>query len=157
MPKRVAQQRFNFTQAMVRALECPPLPKPDKSGSTHSRMYVYDGKQPGLCLAVTSTGSKAFYVLKKINGRVERIRLAAFPDISVDDARDLAKSTIGKIAEGKNPAEERRIARGEQMFGDVFRRYIEDHAKPHKRTWKDDQAQFDRYVKHLDRRRLSTI
>ena len=52
----------------------------------------------------------------------------------------------GEIAQGDNPADARRKTRGETTMSDLLAMYLDGHAKPHKRTWKEDQAQFDRYL-----------
>lgn len=133
-------QRFNFTRARLERLTCSP--KPDGG---HARIYAYDDDEPGLCLCVTSSGAKVFYLYRKIDGRPERIRLGSFPDISIDEARDGARVRKGKIALGINPADERRAARGAMMLGELFDHYLDSHAKHHKKTWEGDQKQFDRY------------
>ena len=42
-------------------------------------------------------------------------------------------------------------------FVDLFNQYMERHAKPRKRTWQEDQNQFDRYLGSLANKKLSTI
>ncbi|MGB7156860.1 MAG: tyrosine-type recombinase/integrase [Tepidisphaeraceae bacterium] len=146
-------KRFAFTRARLEQLAFVADPKHPK----RDRLYFWDARQPSLALAVTSGGAKVFYVVRKVHRRVERIKLARFPDIGVEDARTLAQETIGKIAGGQNPAEQRRVARGEQTLGDVFTRFIDEWGKIRKRTWQDDQQQFDRHCGRLKGRRLSTI
>src|SRR5688572_3351257 len=106
--------RVNFTIQAVEKLACPPdLP----AKRTHT--YFYDTKRAGLCVLVTRTGHKSFYVYRKINGRPERVRLGTFPPMTVDQARDACDRIHGKVADGANPAEDRRTANREQTLGDV--------------------------------------
>jgi integrase len=145
--------RIAFTHARLEALMFtadPQYPKRD-------RIYRWDDKQPGLALCVTNTGAKVFYLVKKVNGRVERIRLGAFPDIGPDEARDAARVRLGQIAQGVNPADERRAQHGEQTLAELFKRYMTDYANVHKRTADDDQAQFDRHCNSIKDKRLSAI
>jgi hypothetical protein len=61
--------RLNFIKRDIDALA---LPLPGK------RLWVYDSRVRGLALQVTSTGAKSFYVVRKVEGRTEFIRLGAF-------------------------------------------------------------------------------
>jgi integrase len=142
------QNRINFTKAAVEAMECPA-----------DRPYVcfYDTKRAGLCVLVTRNGHKAFYLYRRIDGRPERVRLGSFPPLTVEQARESADRENGRIAEGQNPAELRRRQRGEMTLADVFARYLDEHAKVHKRTWEDDQAQYDLHLAGLKGRKLSAI
>ncbi|HEY7087253.1 MAG TPA: tyrosine-type recombinase/integrase [Tepidisphaeraceae bacterium] len=141
-------EKITFTEARLSKAECP---------AGKDRVYLWDAKQPSFCLMITASGAKSFYVYRRVNGRPERVRLGGFPDLTVDDARDLACETIGKIAGGDNPAEQRRQARGEITLGELFNRWRDEYAKVHKRTWADDESQFERYATPLKDRRLSSI
>jgi integrase len=39
----------------------------------------------------------------------------------------------------------------------LFEEYLERHAKQNKSTWKEDQAQYDRYLQHWAKRKISNI
>jgi integrase len=58
---------------------------------------------------------------------------------------------------GENPAEDRREKRLEGTLGNLFDRYLELHAKPHKgpRSVAEDEALFRRYLETWRNRRLS--
>lgn len=141
-------ERFSFTHRRLDNAACPP---------DVDRVYFYDDAEPGLCLLATAKGAKSFYLLKKINGRTERIRLGGFPEISVDAARQAAKVKKGDIAKGINPAEQRRSVAAEMTLDELFKRYLEGHAKAKKRSWEQDQKQYDRYLSGWKNRRLSAI
>lgn len=141
-------KRFAFTVARLRVL---PTPK-------KGRIYAYDTKCAGLCVCKSSRGTTVFYRYGKVNGRPVRIRLGRFPDLPIDQARKAATDLSGQIAAGKDPAAERRGRRGALTFGELFDWYLEQHSRPHKRTWKIDQQQYDRYLR--DRwhgRKIDTI
>ncbi len=129
--------RFSFSRQALNNLEPP---------ETGKRHYYYDTKTHGLCLAVSPTGNKTFLVYRKIQGKPERITLGRYPDLSLEHARAQAHTLNAAIAEGRNPNEERREAKAEWTLSDLFERYLEQYAKPHKRSWKEDQAQFRRYL-----------
>lgn len=139
--------KINFTQAAIDRL---PLP-------VTGRTYYADAKTPGLVLCVWDTGVKTFELYKRMGGRPRRLKIGRFPGVTLEQARKEVARMTGELAQGNNPANERRKARGETTVGELFTMYMEGHAKPHKRTWKEDQAQYDRYLAHWKARRLSEI
>jgi integrase len=140
----MGENRINFTRAALDRVTCPP---------GKGRVYVYDVKRVGLCLQVTRNDARTFYLYRKIDGRPERIRLGTYPPMTPEQARDACDRRNGEIAEGHNPADARRVKRGEMTLAELLTHYIETHAKAHKRTWRDDQETFERYFgKPEDRR-----
>jgi integrase len=140
--------RLNFTKAAIEALVLPAQGK---------RLWVYDSKVGGLALQVTSTGAKSFYVVRKVEGKTEFIRLGAYPDLTIEQARKKAQAVNGEIARGINPAEARREKRREWTLGELWADYLEHHAKVHKKSWREDEAQFRRYLQPWANRKLSAI
>jgi integrase len=140
--------RLNFTKRDIDALALPPQGK---------RLWVYDGRVRGLALQVTSTGAKSFYVVRKVEGRTEFIRLGAYPDLTIEQARNRAQAVNGEIARGINPAEQRREKRREWTLGELWADYLEHHAKVHKKSWRENEGQFRRYLQPWANRKLSSI
>ncbi|HUT90023.1 MAG TPA: site-specific integrase [Thermoguttaceae bacterium] len=128
------------------------LPAPDEG-----RAYVYDAKVPGLALCVTSTGTKTFYIYRRIQGRPERIRLGKFPDVTVENARTIARAVVGDIAKGGDPVAERRAARNVPTLREVFDRWGTLHAKVHRRSWPEDVRVFQKYLAPFHGRPMNRI
>jgi integrase len=139
---------FPFTEARVRALR-PPTEK--------EREYHKDVTLPGLQVCVSATGAKVFYFVKRMDGKPTRVRLGTVAQLSVDQARKAAAKLVGRVAEGGNPQDERRQKRHEATLQDVFTHWLETHAKPRKRTWKEDVRKFDKYMPAFHGRTLSAI
>src|SRR5437870_1098540 len=112
--------KINFTKAGLQALV------DDHDGR---RKLVHDTKQPGLVADVRESGAMSLYLYKKIQGRPARLRLGAWPEITVEQARTQAARLIGEIVSGKNPQSERRMARVEHTLGSLFEWWLESHAK----------------------------
>jgi integrase len=146
MPKPKTE-RINFTKSVLTKLPTP----------TEGRGVYRDEKTPNLCVRVTPTGNKTFSFFKKINGRPRRITLGRFPEVTVEQARREARRLAGEVAQDIDPSAARRQGRGEVTLGELFKMYLDNHAKPHKRTWQDDQLQFDRYLTGWASRKLSEI
>ncbi|MDX9981149.1 MAG: site-specific integrase [Lentisphaeria bacterium] len=106
-----------------------------------------DTKERYLYLFVTPT-KKVFYFVRWYKGRTEQIRLGNFPETTVYLARRGAQEKAGAIAEGRDPAEERRAEKTAPTFGALFQRYMADYAKAHKKTWQQDEWN---YVRHVEK------
>jgi integrase len=106
---------------------------------------------------VTDKGSKSFKVTKKKDGRIIRVTLGKYPDLSIENARKKAHEVSAQIAAGINPNEEKSKINQEITFGNLFKEFIERYAKQQKITWKDDERDINRLCSHWFKRRISTI
>jgi integrase len=132
----MATYAVNFTKAELESIT-PPASGRDT--------YRDDG-QDYLYLFVTPT-KKVFYFVRWYKGKTEQIRMGNFPEMTVAIARKKAQENAGEVAQGRDPAQERRADRAVLTFGDLFARYMVDYATPHKRTAKQDQENYDRHVR----------
>ena len=139
-----------------RTVEALAKPGPGPDGRP-SRTWTYDGKTPRLAICVWSSGAKTWYWVGRANGRPIRHKLGEYPEISPEQARKLASKVSLDVAGGHDPRQERRQARTELTLADLFDRYLEQHAKVHKRTWAEDEKVFGRYCQKIKGRTLSTI
>ena len=143
----MAKESINFTKATIEQLTPPEK----------GRRYVHDIKEPGLILQVTVKGRKSFQLYKKHIGKPVRVTIGTFPDKSVENARKRAREIKAELDRGENPNDKLRQQRQEMTFADLFEVYLERHAKVKKRTWKEDQRQFNQYLAPLAKKQLSTI
>ena len=92
-------------------------------------------------------GTRTWYVFYKKGRTSRRVKLGSWPALTLHQARQLARETRVAIeTHGADPAHERQQARDVFTVGDMAKVYIEQHAKPHKKSWRDDQQRLDRYV-----------
>jgi integrase len=128
-----------FTQKRI-----AEIPRP-ASGRAEYR----DAKTKGLTVRVSETGSRSFYFFGRANGRVTRLTLGSFPEMSVSAARDAVAAVRADVYRGKDPAADRRTARSSMTLNKAFKFYMEHHAKPHKRESSrlEDEAMYRRYLK----------
>jgi integrase len=139
-------KKINFTKRSIEALVLPST----------DRVYVYDSKSPGLCLCLTATGQRTWYRYGRIDGQPKRYRIGPYPEITVENARKASAVVSVQVAEGKDPHAERLASKREHTIEGLFLHWL-DHAKVHKRTWKEDQRQYGKLLAPLHKRRLSTI
>lgn len=117
----------------------------------------HDENEKGLILIVSNGGAKTFYLYRKINGRPERVKLGAFPDLSVDNARKQAQIYKGKIATGSNPNTDRKNLRQEITLKELFEAYMERYSKKQKKSWIYDQREITKFLSHWFTRKISAI
>ena len=96
----------SFTKRSIDALAAAPA---------GTRLYYEDARTPSLRLAVTDRGAKSWVVQRRIGGRVTRITLGRYPDLTPENARKKAEQVVGEIAAGYDPQEQKREARAKRL------------------------------------------
>ena len=83
---------------------------------------------------------KSFLVYRKIKGKPVRITLGRFPNMTVEQARKQALSTLSKIADGINPNDEKRQHEATNVsLQEVFDTYLNTRKNLKKGTVLDYQ------------------
>ncbi len=144
--KRSDSTRFSFTKTAIDKLPAPP------SG----RVVYHDDGCDNLTLVV-SPASKTFYWSGRSAGRPTNLFVGKFPEMGVDNARKKARRLSAARDEGRDPAAERKAKREEPTLAELWKSYLELHAKPRKKSWKDDERQYNKYLATLHNKRLSAI
>ena len=107
----------------------------------------FDTTTPGLALRVMRGGARTWYAFYRKGKVTRRVKLGTWPALDLSTARRIARQTRVRVeTEGADPAHERHAARAVFTVGDLARLYIERHAKPHKKSWREDQRQLNKYV-----------
>ncbi len=139
--------KFLFSKAQLVELKADPK----------RRIFHSDTKVRGLQISIQPSGTKKFFLNRRIGDRVEKLPLGPFPDLSLEAARRKAEQLNAQIAEGKNPADDRRTERDRETLGELFELFVERHAKPHKRSWRGDLSLWNGYLKRFANRRISDL
>jgi hypothetical protein len=87
-----------MTRAMLTATSVEKLPLP-----RNGQVEYYDRRLPSFGLRVSYKGSKAWFVMTRLAGRLVRITLGRYPMISLAAARDHARNAIRQVEEGLDP------------------------------------------------------
>ena len=144
----MALEKVNFTKAVITAKVAPAT----------GRTYLHDAKEAGLVLMITATGRKTFQLYKKHQGRPVRVTLGTWPETTVEQARKKCREAKVELAEGRNPNDALRQEREALTFAGLFDIYLERHAKPHKRTWQEDETYYQRHLAaRLGKKRLADV
>ncbi len=105
-----------------------------------SRREYFDRHVRGLALRVSPTGGKSWVLLYRHHRRLRRWTIGRFPTLSLADARELARAGLRDVGRGQDPAQTKRNANEALTFAELADRYIAEHARPRKRTWKNDDC-----------------
>lgn len=130
---------------------------PPKNGQKE----IWDAKLPGFGVRVSTRGTKSFILMYRMGGRARRLTLGRYPLLSLADARGEAKKALLSVKEGRDPGFEKRQDKRPlrpDHFELVVRRFIEDYAKIHNRSWKESERILTReFVSKWKGRPVSTI
>jgi integrase len=101
-----------------------PTPEPSATSQTMQKRY-YDEALKGFGVRVTSGGTKAFFVEKLVHGKLRRITVGRYPELTAEQARREAQKLLGKIATGIDPIAEKKEAKARIMtLKSVFEDYL---------------------------------
>lgn len=144
----VTKYSMHFTMKRLEAIAAP------ESG----RQDWHDESCKGLVLTV-SPRKRVFYFVGRLGGKPERVKIGDFPQTGVADARGAVATIRSKAVQGQSEAKDRRRERKGQRLrlGDLWTHYLERHAKPNKRTWKNDESQYNCHLKQWENRRVADI
>jgi integrase len=107
---------------------------------------VWDELQHGLALRVQPTGKRSWNAIYSRSGRPRWLYLGDANAIALSDARRLAAKAMLAVAEGGDPAAERKAERSAGTFADLASKYVELHAKKHNRSWAQAAALVHRHA-----------
>jgi integrase len=136
-----------FTQAGLQKL----------AGQTGRRQVVHDPKTTGLRAELREGGAVTFYLFRRMPGSGPlRFRIGTFPQLTVEQARTEAVDLIARMSKGENVAALRRRKRTEPNLQELFDHWL-SHAKGRKKTWREDEKSFNKYLVAWKNKRLSMI
>ncbi|WP_374524784.1 tyrosine-type recombinase/integrase [Sphingopyxis sp.] len=101
------------------------------------------GEVPGLALQVLPTGARTWILRLTVGNRRRDMGLGGFPEISLADARAMARQARQRVREGFDPIEERRALR--QSLRDAqanrmtFKEAAEAYVSSKRDGWKSDK------------------
>src|SRR4051812_29553224 len=103
----------------------------------------WDETMRGFGVRVSYGGKRVFVVRYRVAGRLRRLTLGPYPDLSLADARRQARLVLGDVARGSDPAEEKQIQRDGLRFSDLAKAFLEMAEKRHRR-WDEEKRIIDK-------------
>ncbi len=99
----------------------------DSLKSRDQDYFAWDDELRGFGIRVLPRGAKTFLVQYRAGGRTRRVKLGRYGAVTADEARARAKTLLGGVADGENPAEEISDHRKSPTMRDVCQRFLRDH------------------------------
>lgn len=119
---------LTLTDRAVRAL---------RAGSTQSDYW--DANLPGFGVRVSAQGRKTWQLRYRTNGHQRRLKIGSYPNVGLAKARAAARSALGRVADGEDPAAAKHVEHQGGTFRQLAAVYMARHARLRKRTWRDDE------------------
>ena len=117
------------------------------TGDGKSRDVRWDSASPGFGVRIYPTNRKAFLLSYRVKGRKRMIVIGNHgADLTLDQARERARKLRVQVRDGADPLEERRRGAQGRTFGDLLDAYLDRHARPRKKTWKQDESRLTAHV-----------
>jgi integrase len=85
------------------------------------------------------------------------LTIGQFPALTVLQARKRALEIKSAVANGEDPAEQRKAERRELTFGALASDYLERYAKEHRTSWARDQRRIEVHFARWNNRKLTEI
>jgi hypothetical protein len=125
---------------------CRSMPAPSAG-----RLDVADLRCSGLSFRVTAAGAKSwnFRFRDPRSAKTTRATIGTYPDLSLAAARQRAEEMRRTVAAGTNPIEAKRRERQQadtKTFGALAERYLNEHARRHKRSVGNDERNLRLHV-----------
>jgi integrase len=124
------------------------------------RLRCWDTKQTAFAVVVTPGGHKALYTAGRLAGKLIWVKLANFGDITLTEARNMAKAAQVQMRLGNHPKPkaEPKEAKGPavQTFRQVAIQYREDKVA-HLRSWRKYSARLDVLIAEWGTRPITEI
>lgn len=137
----------------------------DASEPRASAYFVWCSDLPGFGIRVFPSGKKTFYVdYYNLDGQRKRMAVGPFGTLTTDEARKLARITLGSVLGGEDPATERKTRRKSITVAELCDQYLKDaerglilgkKGRPKKAsTLSTDKGRITRHIKPLMGRKL---
>ena len=121
--------RINFTVRKIDSLR-----PPDKG-----QVDYWDTGLSGFGIRMSQGGRRSWIVMYRVGRRKRRLTLGSYPPMTLAEARKDAKAALVVAQKGGDPAHEKKVARMAETFSQLTKSYIEQYAKPNKKSWKLDE------------------
>lgn len=134
---------IRFTDAAVKKVQVGK----GKLKNVRGRFEIADAIMPGLYLVVQASGKKSWALRFRLNGKLRKFTMGAYPIIKTDEAREQARDAlIAARKDGVDPQAERRKAKiaaaalantiSANTVEDAVQKYIKSYCRPNNRSWR---------------------
>jgi integrase len=118
---------------------------------------VHDDKVKGLHVRATGKSRTFYFWFRTRTGIQRRPKVGTWPDMTIDEARKIARGWGLDVAAGKDPVAMWRQERGAPTIADLYDLYMERHAV-RKKTADEDKRIWEKYIlRRMGARKVADI
>jgi integrase len=107
---------------------------------------IWDARAHNLVILVQPSGHKAYKVIYRRSRRSCWYHIGDVRDVPLKDARQTAARVMLAVADGKDPAADRKAQRTAGTFEELAARYLNEHAKVKNKSWKQGDSLTRRHL-----------
>jgi integrase len=127
-----------------------PKRRTGEAESKHRKRWTWTGDSEvgGFGVKVYGSGRKVFALRYRTRtGRHRMLTLGTFGEMTVEEARDMAREEKVKVRQGEDPqAERQREAVTIGTVRKLMTEWLEQYAKAHRKRWKEDEYRMNRRI-----------
>lgn len=114
-------------------------------GDGKSQDVRWDSEMRGFGVRIYPSGKKSFIIIYRHEGRQRFFTVGRYGQITLEEARDLARKAFGKVADDKDVLEMRQTARKKDglTVKKAFKDFLERYAKQRNKQWKETERIFE--------------
>lgn len=125
---------MRLTKSAVDKIESP----------TNGQAFYRDDQLKGFALRITASGIKSFVLEKLVNGKVRRMTLGRYGELTVEQARKEAQKLLGQIATGIDPLAKKKADKLDKItLDEVFQDYLKARKQLKPKTVYEYQKQMN--------------
>ena len=114
------------------------------ANGTQARQVLWDDEVPGFGCRLLPSGKKCFLLSYRTAGRKRQMTLGTYGVVTLDEARKLARGHLAQVeTAGADPLATREQEAQGETIADLCSAYLERYAKPHKKTWPEDERRIN--------------
>lgn len=112
---------------------------------TASKDIRWDSEISGFGLRIYKSCKKSFILSYRQNGNKRLYTIGQYGNITLDQARELARKRLGEVADGKDPLAIRKASRkkNEWTVKKAFVDFLKRYAKVHNKHWEETERIFE--------------
>ena len=123
------------------------IDKATYTAAAGKKLILWDDVVTGLGLRVYPSGHKAFvFQYYTVYRRKRLMTLGDYGVLTLDMAREDAREKRRIVLKGGDPLKDRQDKRNSATFAELAEAYLEQYAKPIKKTWKQDQSRINHHL-----------
>lgn len=116
-------------------------------GNNHGAYVLWDDKTAGFGIRIYPSGKKSFMLKYRVYGRQRNMVIGQYGrQMTLHQARNIAIQKLGEINGGKDPLAIKQAKFKSYTVEKLANKYLKEHAKVYKKSWKNDKSQIDKII-----------